>query len=68
MATGEQQRLLLRRLHDYCGLARRAVRAAVGTRYATVRRAVPGVVTARHLRGVTGLYRWRPAVVPAHGR
>ncbi|NLU70436.1 aminoglycoside phosphotransferase family protein [Streptomyces sp. HNM0574] len=32
MATGEQQRLLLRRLHDDCGLARRAVRAAVGTR------------------------------------
>ncbi|NLU73547.1 aminoglycoside phosphotransferase family protein [Streptomyces sp. HNM0575] len=32
MATGEHQRLLLRRLHDDCGLARRAVRAAVGTR------------------------------------
>ncbi|GAB2781525.1 aminoglycoside phosphotransferase family protein [Streptomyces daliensis] len=32
MATGEEQRLLLRRLHDDCGLARRAVRAAVGTR------------------------------------
>jgi hypothetical protein len=32
MATGEQQRLLLRRLHDDCGLARGAVRAAVGTR------------------------------------
>lgn len=32
MATGEQQRLLLRRLHDDCALARRAVRAAVGTR------------------------------------
>ena len=32
MATGEKQRLLLRRLHDDCGLARRAVRAAVGTR------------------------------------
>lgn len=31
-ATGEEQRLLLRRLHDDCGLARRAVRAAVGTR------------------------------------
>lgn len=30
--TGEEQRLLLRRLHDNCGLARRAVRAAVGTR------------------------------------
>ncbi|MDX6348920.1 MAG: hypothetical protein QOF84_3710 [Streptomyces sp.] len=29
---GEEQRLLLRRLHDDCGLARRAVRAAVGTR------------------------------------
>ena len=29
---GEAQRLLLRRLHDDCGLARRAVRAAVGTR------------------------------------
>ncbi|WP_074467035.1 aminoglycoside phosphotransferase family protein [Streptomyces sp. WMMB 322] len=32
MATGEQQRLLLRRLHDDCGLVRGAVRAAVGTR------------------------------------
>lgn len=32
MAAGEEQRLLLRRLHDDCGLARRAVRAAVGTR------------------------------------
>ncbi|AXK35246.1 aminoglycoside phosphotransferase family protein [Streptomyces armeniacus] len=32
MAYGEEQRLLLRRLHDDCGLARRAVRAAVGTR------------------------------------
>ncbi|MGH3314486.1 MAG: aminoglycoside phosphotransferase family protein [Streptomyces sp.] len=32
MSTGEEQRLLLRRLHDDCGLARRAVRAAVGTR------------------------------------
>lgn len=32
MATGEQQRLLLRRLHDDCGRARGAVRAAVGTR------------------------------------
>jgi hypothetical protein len=30
--AGEGQRLLLRRLHDDCGLARRAVRAAVGTR------------------------------------
>lgn len=30
--TGEEQRLLLRRLHDDCGVARRAVRAAVGTR------------------------------------
>jgi hypothetical protein len=30
--TGEEQRLLLRRLHDDCALARRAVRAAVGTR------------------------------------
>ena len=29
---GEEQRLLLRRLHDDCLLARRAVRAAVGTR------------------------------------
>ncbi|MEV5506728.1 aminoglycoside phosphotransferase family protein [Streptomyces orinoci] len=28
----EEQRLLLRRLHDDCALARRAVRAAVGTR------------------------------------
>lgn len=32
MATGEEQRLLLRRLHDDCAMARRAVRAAVGTR------------------------------------
>ena len=32
MAAGEEQRLLLRRLHDDCGMARRAVRAAVGTR------------------------------------
>ncbi|MGW7354606.1 aminoglycoside phosphotransferase family protein [Streptomyces sp. NPDC054784] len=32
MAYGEEQRLLLRRLHDDCGQARRAVRAAVGTR------------------------------------
>ena len=32
MPTGEEQRLLLRRLHDDCGVARRAVRAAVGTR------------------------------------
>ncbi|CAM5657264.1 Phosphotransferase OS=Streptomyces fumanus OX=67302 GN=GCM10018772_55220 PE=3 SV=1 [Streptomyces fumanus] len=30
--TGEEQRLLLRRLHDDAQLARRAVRAAVGTR------------------------------------
>jgi hypothetical protein len=30
--AGEEQRLLLRRLHDDAGLARRAVRAAVGTR------------------------------------
>jgi hypothetical protein len=30
--SGEVQRLLLRRLHDDCQLARRAVRAAVGTR------------------------------------
>ncbi|MFJ4923872.1 aminoglycoside phosphotransferase family protein [Streptomyces sp. NPDC088725] len=30
--TGEEQRLLLRRLHDDRALARRAVRAAVGTR------------------------------------
>lgn len=30
--VGEEQRLLLRRLHDDCGMARRAVRAAVGTR------------------------------------
>ncbi len=32
LAYGEEQRLLLRRLHDDCALARRAVRAAVGTR------------------------------------
>lgn len=32
MSTGEEQRLLLRRLHDDLGVARRAVRAAVGTR------------------------------------
>ncbi|MFG3496715.1 aminoglycoside phosphotransferase family protein [Streptomyces sp. NPDC047886] len=32
VSTGEEQRLLLRRLHDDCALARRAVRAAVGTR------------------------------------
>ncbi|MGY1434246.1 aminoglycoside phosphotransferase family protein [Streptomyces reniochalinae] len=32
MPTGEAQRLLLRRLHEDCGTARRAVRAAVGTR------------------------------------
>jgi hypothetical protein len=30
--SGEEQRLLLRRLHDDCQVARRAVRAAVGTR------------------------------------
>lgn len=30
--SGEEQRLLLRRLHDDCMLVRRAVRAAVGTR------------------------------------
>jgi hypothetical protein len=30
--AGEEQRLLLRRLHDDCGIARGAVRAAVGTR------------------------------------
>lgn len=30
--TGEEQRLLLRRLHDDCQMARKAVRAAVGTR------------------------------------
>lgn len=32
LSTGEEQRLLLRRLHDDCAMARRAVRAAVGTR------------------------------------
>lgn len=32
VSVGEEQRLLLRRLHDDCALARRAVRAAVGTR------------------------------------
>ncbi|MEO3977936.1 aminoglycoside phosphotransferase family protein [Streptomyces sp. CAU 1734] len=32
LSPGEEQRLLLRRLHDDCALARRAVRAAVGTR------------------------------------
>ncbi|MER6143373.1 aminoglycoside phosphotransferase family protein [Streptomyces sparsogenes] len=32
IGAGEEQRLLLRRLHDDCSLARRAVRAAVGTR------------------------------------
>ena len=32
MAPGEEQRLLLRRLHDDCAMARNAVRAAVGTR------------------------------------
>jgi hypothetical protein len=32
LAPGEEQRLLLRRLHDDCALARGAVRAAVGTR------------------------------------
>ncbi len=31
-AVGEEQRLLLRRLHDDCQMARKAVRAAVGTR------------------------------------
>lgn len=31
-APGEEQRLLLRQLHEDCGLARRAVRAAVSTR------------------------------------
>lgn len=31
-SPGEEQRLLLRRLHDDCQMARRAVRAAVGTR------------------------------------
>ncbi|MFD8912419.1 aminoglycoside phosphotransferase family protein [Streptomyces sp. NPDC059575] len=30
--SGEEQRLLLRRLHDDCHMARQAVRAAVGTR------------------------------------
>lgn len=32
LSTGEEQRLLLRRLHDDCQMARKAVRAAVGTR------------------------------------
>ncbi|WP_031079540.1 aminoglycoside phosphotransferase family protein [Streptomyces sp. NRRL S-118] len=32
LSQGEEQRLLLRRLHDDCAMARRAVRAAVGTR------------------------------------
>ncbi|MET7859359.1 aminoglycoside phosphotransferase family protein [Streptomyces sp. NPDC005318] len=32
LSSGEEQRLLLRRLHDDCSMARRAVRAAVGTR------------------------------------
>ncbi|MFG2561851.1 aminoglycoside phosphotransferase family protein [Streptomyces sp. NPDC048496] len=32
LSSGEEQRLLLRRLHDDCAIARRAVRAAVGTR------------------------------------
>ncbi|MGV9289489.1 aminoglycoside phosphotransferase family protein [Streptomyces sp. NPDC003719] len=32
VTVGEEQRLLLRRLHDDCQMARRAVRAAVGTR------------------------------------
>ncbi len=32
ISSGEEQRLLLRRLHDDCAMARRAVRAAVGTR------------------------------------
>lgn len=31
-SSGEEQRLLLRRLHDDCAMARKAVRAAVGTR------------------------------------
>ncbi|MGP3953101.1 aminoglycoside phosphotransferase family protein [Streptomyces sp. 7N604] len=31
-SSGEEQRLLLRRLYDDCAMARRAVRAAVGTR------------------------------------
>lgn len=31
-AIGEEQRLLLRQLHEDCGMARRAVRAAVSTR------------------------------------
>jgi thiamine kinase-like enzyme len=32
LGSGEEQRILLRRLHEDVGLARRAVRAAVGTR------------------------------------
>ncbi|MFJ4772127.1 aminoglycoside phosphotransferase family protein [Streptomyces uncialis] len=32
LPSGEEQRLLLRRLHDDCQMVRRAVRAAVGTR------------------------------------
>ncbi|MGX2998702.1 aminoglycoside phosphotransferase family protein [Streptomyces sp. JNUCC 64] len=32
LSLGEEHRLLLRRLHDDCQMARRAVRAAVGTR------------------------------------
>ncbi|MFE6040802.1 aminoglycoside phosphotransferase family protein [Streptomyces sp. NPDC056452] len=32
LSSSEEQRLLLRRLHDDCAMARRAVRAAVGTR------------------------------------
>ncbi|MFE7133230.1 aminoglycoside phosphotransferase family protein [Streptomyces sp. NPDC057638] len=32
LSAGEEHRLLLRRLHDDCAMARRAVRAAVGTR------------------------------------
>ncbi|MDT3400249.1 aminoglycoside phosphotransferase family protein [Streptomyces sp. B1866] len=32
VAAGEEHRLLLRRLHDDCGLARQAVRSAVGMR------------------------------------
>ncbi|MFF7331267.1 aminoglycoside phosphotransferase family protein [Streptomyces sp. NPDC090306] len=32
LPTGEEQRMLLRRLHDDCQMARKAVRAAVGTR------------------------------------
>lgn len=32
LSSGEEQRLLLRRLHDDAGMARGAIRAAVGTR------------------------------------